>query len=85
MTSHTHRFEEIHKLASENTPIVLVGNKSDLVESRVITREQGVELAQSLGVEEYYFETSVKDNVNVSDTIEKLTELMYNNAVYQSS
>ena len=54
--------------------MVLVGNKSDLTESRVITKEQGEELAQSLGVE--YFETSAKQDVNVKQTFETLVDLI---------
>jgi len=51
---------------------VLVGNKSDLTKSRVITKEQGLELAQSLGV--MYFETSAKEDINVKQTFESLVD-----------
>ena len=55
---------------SDNPEIILVGNKSDLTENRVITKEQGMELAQSLGIE--YFETSVKDDTNLTEAVDKL-------------
>ena len=43
--------------------MVLVGNKSNLNESRVVAKDQGLELAQSLGV--MYYETSAKEDVNL--------------------
>ena len=52
--------------------MVLVGNKSDLAESRVINRERATDLAQTLGVE--YFETSAKDDINVKQTFETLVD-----------
>ena len=58
----------------EKAQIVLVGSKSDLTGSRVITKEQGEELAQSLGVK--YFETSTKEDVNVKQTFETLVDLI---------
>jgi len=62
----------IRDLSWENARVVLVGNKSDLTKSRVITKEQGLELAQSLGV--MYFETSAKEDVNVKQTFESLVD-----------
>ncbi len=59
----------------DNPEVILVGNKSDLTESRVITKEQGMELAQSLGIE--YFETSAKDGMNVAEVVDKLIDLIY--------
>ena len=50
----------------------MVGNKSDLSDSRAVTSEQGRELAQNLGFE--YFETSAKDGINVKSTFEYLVD-----------
>ena len=70
-STHTqHRSSTIKDMSWENAQVVLVGNKSDLTESRVITKEQGMELAQSLGIE--YFETSVKDDTNLTEAVDKL-------------
>ena len=52
--------------------MVLVGNKCDLKDSRVISTEQASELAQSLGVK--YHETSAKDAINVKETFESLVD-----------
>ena len=62
----------IRDLSWENSRIVLVGNKCDLTNSRIITSEQGMDLAQSLGV--MYFETSAKDDINVKQTFEALVD-----------
>ncbi len=69
-----HRVYQVKELALTTTQLFLVGNKSDLTESRVITREQGVELAQSLGME--YFETSAKEDINVRHTFETFVDLI---------
>lgn len=50
----------------------MVGNKSDLVDSRVVMPEQCRELAQSLGFQ--FFETSAKDGTNVKSTFEYLVD-----------
>lgn len=71
---HPCRVAEAKNVGSE-VKVILVGNKSDLTESRAITREQGVELAQSEGIE--YFETSVKDGTNVTEAVDKLLDLIY--------
>ncbi|KAL6079365.1 putative transforming protein Ras-1 [Balamuthia mandrillaris] len=47
----------------DNVPMVLVGNKADLVEERVVTTEEGRALAEKLGCK--FFETSAKENKNV--------------------
>ena len=52
--------------------MVLVGNKCDLKDSRVIQAKQGQELAESLGVG--YVETSAKDNINVREAFEMLVD-----------
>ena len=51
---------------------MLVGNKSDLTAGRAISTDQGVEVADSLGIR--YFETSAKDNINVNLTFDTLVD-----------
>lgn len=45
-------------------PMVLVGNKCDLEDERVVGRRQGESLARSFGCT--FFETSAKSQVNVT-------------------
>ena len=52
--------------------MVLVGNKSDLTESRVVMPDQCRELAQSLGFE--FFEASAKEGTNVTNAFEYLVD-----------
>merc|ERR1711931_530461 len=58
----------------DNTQVVLVGNKCDMEEERVVTYEQGKKLAESLGFA--FFETSAKDNINVRGAFDKLVDVI---------
>ncbi|GAA5796890.1 RAP1A, member of ras oncogene family [Helicostylum pulchrum] len=48
----------------ENVPMVLVGNKCDLEEERMVSREQSMELSQQWGGKPFY-ETSARFKINV--------------------
>jgi Ras-related protein Rab-1A len=54
---------EITKYANENVNKLLVGNKSDLINKRSVSFEQGQEFAKSMGIE--FVETSAKNATNV--------------------
>jgi len=47
-------------------PMVLVGNKCDLEEERMVSREQGMELSQQWGGKPFY-ETSARFKINVDE------------------
>ena len=61
--------EDCKKVCSKDVYMVLIGNKSDLEEQRVITKEEGEELAEELRIE--FFETSAKDGTNVEEVFLK--------------
>ena len=66
---------EIEKNASKNILRILIGNKCDLEDKRVITQAQGKEFADTYGLK--FIETSAKKNFNVSEAFETLgRELM---------
>ena len=66
---------EIEKNANKNVLKILIGNKTDLEEKRVITYNQGKEFADSYGLK--YIETSAKKNLNVNEAFETVgRELM---------
>ena len=55
---------------TDKMPIVLVGNKSDIEDSRQVSRQEAEQLAQSWGVQ--YFETSAKLRTNIDEAFEAL-------------
>eukprot|EP00761_Pharyngomonas_kirbyi_P012284 gb/GECH01012311.1/.p1 GENE.gb/GECH01012311.1/~~gb/GECH01012311.1/.p1 ORF type:complete len:217 (+),score=46.29 gb/GECH01012311.1/:1-651(+) len=57
--------KNIEQHASKNVNKILLGNKCDLVEKKVITKEQGEQLAQEYDIK--FFETSAKNNINVEE------------------
>lgn len=58
-----------------NVPRVLVGNKIDLTEERVVSRSEGAALAEKLGAR--YYETSAKTGANLEQLFTELnTELV---------
>lgn len=59
---------------SDDVAIVLVGNKCDMTQERVVSSEVGQRKADSLGVK--YFETSTKENSNITETFEALLDSM---------
>ena len=61
---------EIEKNANKNVLKVLIGNKSDLEEKRVITINEGKEFADTYGLK--FIETSAKKNRNVNEAFETL-------------
>ena len=60
---------------SRNIPVVLFGNKCDLIDERKISNTGAKEFAAIN--EMIYFETSAKDNINIKEGFEKLAESAY--------
>ena len=56
---------DVKEINGENFPMILVGNKIDLNESREVTEEMGNELAEKNQIE--FFETSNKDGTNIQE------------------
>ena len=55
------KVERMHKNNVEN-PIIIVGNKNDLIEERKVTKEIAEEYAKSIGAK--YYETSALTDLN---------------------
>ena len=67
---------DIKKVTGYNAVSVLVGNKSDLTDTRAISLEQCSEKAQYLNLHSY-FEVTAKENINVDKIFEYIVgELM---------
>ncbi|KAF0410788.1 ras-domain-containing protein [Gigaspora margarita] len=60
--------------ASEGVNKILIGNKCDCVEKRVITKEQGQALADEYGIK--FLEVSAKANINVKEAFLTLTRII---------
>ena len=56
---------EVNKYASDKMVKVIVGNKSDKLEDRVVTTEEGMKKAESLGLS--FIETSAKDATHIEE------------------
>lgn len=66
--------------ASEGVAMILIANKSDMSDRRVISTEQGQALANDLGIP--FLEASAKSNDNVEESFfslaRRIKENMYN-------
>ena len=56
---------EVNKYATENTVKVLVGNKSDKTDERLVSAEDGMKKAEALGLS--FIETSAKDATHIEE------------------
>ncbi|MBY9008675.1 MAG: GTP-binding protein [Candidatus Lokiarchaeota archaeon] len=65
--------------AEDIFPIIVVGGKADLVESREVSSAEGIKIAKSRNVNGF-IETSSKTGENVEKTFQALTGLMLDDA-----
>ncbi|XP_010768764.1 ras-related protein Rab-3A-like [Notothenia coriiceps] len=65
---------QIKTYSWDNAQVLLVGNKCDMEDERVVAAERGRQLSEQLGFE--YFEVSAKDNINVKQTFERLVDII---------
>ena len=59
--------QSIYDVKDNNFPIVLIGNKIDLEDERIVTKEEGE--SESLKYNIKFYETSCKDNINIKESI----------------
>ena len=73
----------IYKHSDPSIAKVLVGNKCDLEEDRIVTSQEARKIAEEHGME--YFETSAKNSINIKEMMthimDKVYENLYANAV----
>lgn len=65
---------QIKTYSWDNAQVVLVGNKCDMEDERVVSTERGKQLSDALGLE--FFETSAKENLNVKIVFERLVDII---------
>merc|ERR1711959_277527 len=66
----------VEQHANENVVKILLGNKCDMGRKRMVTWQQGADLAMEYGIE--FFETSAKANVNVEEAFTAITRSVPN-------
>ncbi|GAA99480.1 uncharacterized protein L969DRAFT_93940 [Mixia osmundae IAM 14324] len=64
------RTKEAEGLTPEEVPLVLVGNKCDLVHERQVPREVGIQLSQAWA--KPYYEASARHKINVEELFEDI-------------
>uniref|UniRef100_A0A672LU77 small monomeric GTPase n=1 Tax=Sinocyclocheilus grahami TaxID=75366 RepID=A0A672LU77_SINGR len=68
---------QIKTYSWDNAQVILVGNKCDLEDDRLVSREDGQRLANELGSWGFqFFEASAKDNINVKQVFERLVDII---------
>ena len=70
---------EIEKNAKKDVLIILIGNKCDCEEGREITTKEGIDFANKYGMK--FFETSARNNINVSEAFQMLVRLLIENSI----
>ena len=72
-------YEALSEDSNNKSPVILIGNKIDLVNERKISKEDGDKLAKEFGneTETLFYETSCKNGENVHKAIDDLVELIY--------
>ena len=70
----TNWIEDFQENGLETAKMVLVGNKCDLEETRVVSKLQGIDLSLKYGMQ--FFETSAKKGINVNEVFTQSCELI---------
>jgi len=65
---------QIQQYSWDHAQVILVGNKCDMEDERVVSIERGRSLAEQLKL--HFFESSAKDNINVKLVFETLVDII---------
>ncbi|XP_061893395.1 RAB3D, member RAS oncogene family, b [Entelurus aequoreus] len=65
---------QIKQYSWDNAQVILIGNKCDMEDDRLIPTEDGQRIAEDLGFQ--FFEASAKDNINVKQVFECLVDVI---------
>lgn len=73
----------IYKHSDPSIAKVLIGNKLDLEQDRVVSTSEAKKLASDHGME--YFETSARDNINIQEVLQFIMGKVYDNLYANNS
>lgn len=65
---------QIQQYSWDHAQVILVGNKCDMEDERVVSTDRGRQLADQLKL--HFFESSAKDNINVKLVFETLVDII---------
>jgi small GTP-binding protein len=70
-------YEQLRKAKdADEIPVVLIGNKCDLTDERVVSKNEGAQLAKSWGPKARFFEASAKQRINVAESFDELVRVI---------
>jgi len=67
-------WNDIMNFKNKDFPVVLVGNKSDLEDERMVQKEEGENIAKEYNIK--FFETSNKEGINVKESSTELISMV---------
>ena len=73
-----YKWVQVIREKADDIPIMLIGNKLDLEESRELDRDEAIEIVKKYNLTSYS-EISTKTGQNVEKSFEALTEILLNN------
>lgn len=71
--------KELRSISGKDCIVMLVGNKSDIKDSRAISEQEAKSLANELNLE--YSETSALTNTNINQVFQRLVDQIYQNFI----
>jgi len=63
---------QIEQNCTRQIDLILLGNKSDMQKQRLVTIEEGRELAEEFGIP--FFETSAKNDFNITEAFHRMAQ-----------
>eukprot|EP00007_Cunea_sp_BSH-02190019_P006381 CAMPEP_0174236980 /NCGR_PEP_ID=MMETSP0417-20130205/6368_1 /TAXON_ID=242541 /ORGANISM="Mayorella sp, Strain BSH-02190019" /LENGTH=202 /DNA_ID=CAMNT_0015315685 /DNA_START=98 /DNA_END=706 /DNA_ORIENTATION=- len=68
---------QVEQEGNNDFPMLIIGNKCDKADERVVSKQELVEFCNKYGLE--YFEASAKDSINVEESFERVASLVVSN------
>ena len=69
-------WDDILNNKEKDFPVILVGNKCDLENERMVQKEEGENIAKKLNTK--FYETSNKDGINIEESSRELIRMVLN-------